>query len=83
MYKDFSKSILKIENTEETFKNIESNILSKLVINEENNVTENSKFLDINLKLFPRYLLTTTKYPHINELKKAVLSYINKSFCQF
>ena len=44
MYKDFSKSILKIENTEETFKNIETNILSKLVINEENNVTENSKF---------------------------------------
>ena len=79
LYKDFSKSILKIENIEETFKNIETNILSKFVINEENNVTENSKFLDINLK----FLLTTTKYPHINELKKAVLSCINKSFCQF
>ena len=61
---------MKIENTEETSKNIETNILSKLVINEENNVIENYKFLDINSK----YLLTPTKYPHIDELKKAVLS---------
>lgn len=70
---------MKIENTEETSKNIETNILSKLVINEENNVIENYKFLDINLK----YLLTPTKYPHIDELKKAVLSYSNKSFYQY
>jgi hypothetical protein len=66
---------LKIKNTDETLKNIETNILTKLVIDEENNVTENYRFLDINLK----YLLTVAKYPDIDELKKAVLSCPKKS----
>jgi len=75
LFKDYIKDILNIMNTDEYFKNIETNILTKLVINEENNATENSKFLDINLK----YLLTVTKYPDIDELKKAVKSCPNKS----
>ena len=74
LFKDFIKNLLNIENTDETFKNIETNILTKLVINEENNAKE-SKFLDINLQ----YLLTVPNYPDIDKLKEAVLSYTKKS----
>ena len=76
LFKDFIESTLNIENENESFKNIETNILTKLVIiNEENNVKENSNVLDINLK----YLLTATKYPDIDEIKTAVLSNENES----
>ena len=68
LFKDFIQRILNIKSADESFKNIETNILTKLIIiNEENNAEENSNFLDINLK----YLLTATKYPDIDELKEA------------
>jgi hypothetical protein len=75
LFKKFIKNILKNNNKDEIFKNIETNILTKLVIDEENIVKENYRFLDINLK----YLLTVAKYPDIDELKKAVLSCPKKS----
>ncbi len=68
LLKEFIESTLKIKNIDESFKNIETNILTKLFISEENNEKKNSNKFDINLK----YLLTATKYPDIDELKKAL-----------
>ena len=65
----------KIEDKkEDTFKNLETNILTRLVINNDNNKSLNLQFKDKNLK----YLLTATKYPNLNDLEKAVLSHKKK-----
>ena len=74
LFYNFIKDFYEIGSKDETFKNIETNILTKLVINDENNKLTNSNFIDKNLK----YLLTVTKYPNIDELNLAVKSYKKK-----
>ena len=64
-----------IDKKEEIFKNIETNILTRLIINKNNNNELNSNFNDKNYK----YLLTATKYPNLVDLEKEVLSQERKN----
>jgi hypothetical protein len=71
---NFIKEMKDKKFVNESFKNIETNILTKLVTINEKKETDSSNIIDKNLK----YLLTPTKYPNINELKKAIKSYKKK-----